>query len=336
MLSQAASKLGYKTHIYDVFADTPAGRVSEYCTAAPYDDITAIEKFAKSCDVITYEFENIPSAALKAAAKHAPIFPSAQALDISHDRLVEKTYLRDVAGVPVIDFFKIETMEELAQALDAFNGPCVLKTRRFGYDGKGQVKVDGPKNIKSSFASLGDADLIAEKFAPFVREFSIIAARDQGGNIACYPMTENVHKDHRLHTSFAPATDPQNVSENAHAITHRILNALEYVGVMGVEFFEMEGGGLIVNEIAPRVHNSGHWTQDAGCTDQFEQHIRAITGLPLGDPNPKHTVLMTNLIGDEINQADILSKQPKTFVHDYDKQDIRKGRKMGHVNVVIG
>ncbi len=336
MLAQAADKLGYKTHIFDPQPDTPAGRVSTYSTAANYEDISAVHAFAKACDVLSYEFENIPSAALKAAEQYAPIFPPVHALTISHDRILEKTFLRDKANVPVIDFFAVETMEDLAQALNAFGGPCVLKTRRFGYDGKGQVKVNGQADIKSGFVSLGGADLIAEKFAPFVREFSIIAARDTRGNIACYPMTENVHKDHRLHTSFAPAPDPQNVNSKAHSVTERILSALDYVGVMGIEFFEMDGGALIVNEIAPRVHNSGHWTQNAGCTDQFEQHIRAVTGLPLGNTTPKYTVLMTNLIGGEIKHASAFAKKPNTFVHDYDKKEIRKGRKMGHVNEIIG
>ena len=184
------------------------------------------------------------------------------------------------------------------------------KTRRFGYDGKGQVKVNSPRDVKAGFARLGGTDLIAEAFAPFVREFSIIAARGVNGAIACYPLTENVHKNHRLHTSIAPADDLQGVSEEAHAITHRILRALDYVGVMGIEFFELKGGKLIVNEIAPRVHNSGHWTQDAGCTDQFEQHIRAIAGMKLGSTMPKHTVKMTNLIGDEILLAE--APVPKT------------------------
>lgn len=335
MLTQAADKLGYKAHVFDVFNDTPAGRVSAARTAAPYDDLNAIREFSQSCDAITYEFENIPAAAIHEANLHAPVFPNAKALETSHDRLVEKTFLRDVANAPVVDFFKVETMENLANALDSFSGPCVLKTRRFGYDGKGQIKINSPKEIRSGFARLGGADLIAEKFAPFVREFSIIAARGQDGNIACYPLTENIHKDHRLHTSYAPADDPQHISNKAHNITHRILNALDYVGVMGIEFFEMKNGELIVNEIAPRVHNSGHWTQNAGCCDQFEQHIRAVTGLPLGNTKPKHTVLMTNLIGDEIKHIDDLAKQPNTFVHNYDKRDIRPGRKMGHVNVIV-
>jgi len=212
----------------------------------------------------------------------------------------------------------------------------VLKTRRFGYDGKGQVKVTSARDVKAGFARLGGTDLIAESFAPFVREFSIIAARGQDGEIACYPLTENVHKHHRLHTSFAPAEDPQNVKDEAQAITRRILVALDYVGVMGVEFFELEGGKLIVKEIAPRVHNSGHWTMDAGLTDQFEQHIRCLTALPLGTTKPKHSVKMTNLIGDEILQAGALAKKPNTFVHNYDKRDIKPGRKMGHVNEMLG
>ncbi|PHR58666.1 MAG: 5-(carboxyamino)imidazole ribonucleotide synthase [Robiginitomaculum sp.] len=336
MLAQSATKLGYRTHVYDSLADTPASRVSDFETVAPYEDLKAIITFAKSCDVVTYEFENIPIAAVKEAQKHVSVYPDAKALETSHDRLIEKTFLRDTATVPVAKFHAVETMSALTNALTDFGGPSVLKTRRFGYDGKGQVKISDEKDVKGGFARLGGADLIAEDFVPFVREFSIIAARAQDGTIASYPMTENVHKDHRLHTSIAPANDPQNVKENAHAIAERILDALSYIGVMGIEFFELENGKLIVNEIAPRVHNSGHWTQNAGCTDQFEQHIRAITGLPLGDTVPIQTVLMTNLIGEEIKNIKTIAQRPDTFVHDYDKHDIRAGRKMGHVNEILG
>ncbi|PHR91352.1 MAG: 5-(carboxyamino)imidazole ribonucleotide synthase [Robiginitomaculum sp.] len=335
MLAEAARRLGYRTHIYDSIADTPAARVSDQHTDAPYEDLEAVARFAKASDVISYEFENIPITAIQQAAKFAPVFPDAKALETSHDRLVEKTFLRETAHVPVAAFRAVEAMADLTEALSAFGGPAVLKTRRFGYDGKGQVKIDGPRDVKAGFARLGGADLIAEGFVPFVREFSIIAARDQHGNIAAYPLTENVHKDHRLHTSLAPADDPRNVAGTAHAIAERILEALSYVGVMGIEFFELANGDLIVNEIAPRVHNSGHWTQNGGCTDQFEQHIRAITGLPLGNTTPTHRVEMTNLIGDEIKQAGELAKQANTFVHDYDKRDIRPGRKMGHVNRIV-
>ncbi len=340
MLVQAAQKLGFKTHVFDPFDDTPAGRIADNKTIAPFEDEAAVEFFASCCDVVTYEFENIPSAAIEHAAKFSNVYPDKRALQTSHDRLIEKTYLRDKADAPVVDFAAIETMNSLSEFVREFGAPAVLKTRRFGYDGKGQVKVNSPRDVKAGFARLGGTDLIAEGFAPFVREFSIIAARGLrgglNGEIACYPLTENVHKDHRLHTSIAPADDPQNISTEAHAITHRILKALDYVGVMGVEFFELAGGKLIVNEIAPRVHNSGHWTQDAGCTDQFEQHIRAITGMRLGATTPTHRVKMTNLIGEEILQADALSKRPNTYVHDYDKHDIRPGRKMGHVNEVMG
>ncbi|MCF6220081.1 MAG: 5-(carboxyamino)imidazole ribonucleotide synthase [Robiginitomaculum sp.] len=335
MLVQAARKLGFKTHIFDPFDDTPAGRIADKQTISPYEDMQAVTNFAKTCDVVTYEFENIPVIAVEQAARFTAVYPDKFALQTSHDRLIEKTFLRDKAGAPVVGFAPIETMNSLSGFMKKYGAPVILKTRRFGYDGKGQIKVDTPRDVKAAFARLGGTDLIAESFAPFVREFSIVAARGREGEISCYPLTENVHKDHRLHTSIAPADDRQNIGDKAHAITHRILNALNYVGVMGVEFFELEGGGLIVNEIAPRVHNSGHWTQDAGCTDQFEQHIRAITGMELGGVVPKRSVKMTNLIGDEILQADALAKKPNSYVHNYDKRDIKPGRKMGHVNEVL-
>ncbi|MBL4853491.1 MAG: 5-(carboxyamino)imidazole ribonucleotide synthase [Robiginitomaculum sp.] len=336
MLVQAAHGLGYKTHVFDPFNDTPAGRIADTETTSPYENKQAVETFAANCDVLTYEFENIPLATIKLAAHITSVFPDALALQTSHDRLIEKTFLQDQAGAPVVDFAPIESMAALSEFVREFGAPAVLKTRRFGYDGKGQVKVTSERDVKAGFARLGGTDLIAESFAPFVREFSIIAARGQDGEIACYPLTENVHKDHRLHTSIAPTGDPQNVKGEAQAITRRILQALNYVGTMGVEFFELAGGKLIVNEIAPRVHNSGHWTMDAGCTDQFEQHIRAITGMPFGATQPKYAVKMTNLIGDEILQADALAKKPNTFAHNYDKREIKPGRKMGHVNEILG
>ena len=335
MLVQAAHKLGFKTHVYDPFDDTPAGRIADNQTIAPFEAEAAVEIFANCCDVLTYEFENIPIKAIDHASQFTNVYPDKKALQTSHDRLVEKTFLRDKADTPVVNFAAIETMNSLSEFVHEFGAPAILKTRRFGYDGKGQVKVNSPRDVKAGFARLGGTDLIAESFAPFVREFSIIASRGIDGSIACYPLTENVHKDHRLHTSIAPADDPQNVSDEAHAITNKILKALDYIGVMGIEFFELEGGELIVNEIAPRVHNSGHWTQDGGCTDQFEQHIRAITGMKLGEITLKHVVKMTNLIGDEILHVGTLSQKPNTFVHDYDKRDINPGRKMGHVNEVI-
>jgi 5-(carboxyamino)imidazole ribonucleotide synthase len=335
MLAQSAHKLGFNTHIYDPFPNTPAGRIATHQTSAAYEDEKAIIEFAKACDVITYEFENIPVPALNIASPITPVFPDARALAISHDRLSEKQFLRDQAGVPVVEFFPVETMAALTSAINKIGSPSVLKTRRFGYDGKGQVMLKDMGDARGGYARLGGTDLILENFAPFEREISVIAARAQDGSIAYYPFAENVHKDHRLHTSIAPAPDPHHNAEPTQAIVKNILEALDYVGVIGVEFFELPDGQLVVNEIAPRVHNSGHWTQNADITDQFEQHIRAITGLELGETKPSYTVEMTNLIGDEIKDIDKLAREENTFVHDYDKRGIKPGRKMGHVNRII-
>lgn len=334
MLSRAAQNLGYKVHIYDPHTDTPAGRISNFKSAAPYEEMAAIARFSKDCDVITYEFENIPTITVEAAQQFTPVHPPLLALETAQDRLVEKTFLAEKCGAPVIDFRPVETISELREAAKALGLPAILKTRRFGYDGKGQIKINSENQIAEAFKDLGGKNLILEAFAPFVREISIVAARDLDGNIASFPLAENVHKNHILHTSTAPANDPNNVEDGARKIAQRILAALDYVGVIAVEFFELENGNLIVNEIAPRVHNSGHWTQDGGCADQFEQHIRAITGMELGDPHPSIAVKMTNLIGDDIKQIASLAGDTGTFVHDYDKREIRKGRKMGHVNRV--
>ncbi|MEE9272795.1 MAG: 5-(carboxyamino)imidazole ribonucleotide synthase [Robiginitomaculum sp.] len=335
MLCEAAQNIGFRTHIFDSHAKTPASQVSGALTCAPYEDMAAIELFATSCDVITYEFENIPLPAIEQAKNFTNVFPPIKALEISGDRLTEKTFLQNQVGAPVVEFANITSIEDMTLAIKEFGYPCILKTRRFGYDGKGQVKFTSHHDMKSGFSRLGEADIILEKYAPFVREFSSVAARGQDGNIACYPLAENVHKNHRLHTSTAPANDPQNVKGKAQAITKRILEKLDYVGIIGIEFFELSGGEIIVNEIAPRVHNSGHWTMDANCTDQFEQHIRAITGLPLGEPTPNCQVVMTNLIGEDIFQKETLTAQPETYVHDYGKTEVRADRKMGHVNRVI-
>ncbi|NNC37068.1 MAG: 5-(carboxyamino)imidazole ribonucleotide synthase [Acidimicrobiales bacterium] len=333
MLSQSAQKLGFKVHIYDPHTDTPAGRISNFKSAAPYEEMAAIARFAKDCDVITYEFENIPTITISAAQQFTPVHPNVKALQTAQDRLIEKTFLAQKADAPVIDFRKIDTVEDLHQAVSELGLPAILKTRRFGYDGKGQIKIDDIDEIPAAFKDLGGKNLILEAFAPFVREVSIVAARDHNGNVKCFPLTENVHKNHILHTSSSPTSDPQNVEETAKSIAHRVLDALDYVGVLAVEFFELDGGKLIVNEIAPRVHNSGHWTMDGDCADQFEQHIRAISGLELGDPKPKVSVIMTNLIGDEIEQIPAYQGKPNTHVHDYDKKEVREGRKMGHINV---
>jgi 5-(carboxyamino)imidazole ribonucleotide synthase len=221
---------------------------------------------------------------------------------------------------------------ELKRAAKKIGLPAVLKTRRFGYDGKGQVIIKSETEIESAWAAMKEAPAILEQFIPFKREVSVIAARSVTGETAAFPLIENVHKNHILHTSIAPAN---NDDGRAQGLAIQIMSALNYVGVMACEFFELHDGTLLVNEIAPRVHNSGHWTQDAGCIDQFELHIRAITGWPLGDTTPQNKMEMTNLIGDDVDQWDELAKQPKTFIHFYGKQDVKPGRKMGHVNRII-
>jgi len=332
MLSLAASRLGFQCHIYDPEWNGPAARVSRHETNRPYDDIDAVLGFAKACDVITYEFENVPALTAKMAASVRPLRPGAKALGVAQDRLTEKSFIQDTAQVPVTLFESVDSVHELSRAVKRLGLPAVLKTRRLGYDGKGQVIIHQNAEIEAAWEALKGVPAILEQFIPFKREISVVAARGETGETAAYPLIENVHKNHILHTSTAPAEgDPA----QAQGLAVQILSALDYVGVMAVEFFELHDGQLLVNEIAPRVHNSGHWTQDAGCIDQFELHIRAITGWPLGDTMPKYKMQMTNLIGDEVTAWEGLADEPNTFLHLYDKRDIREGRKMGHVNRII-
>ena len=332
MLALAGARLGLKTHIYNTTADCPAASSAAKLTVGKYEDVDAVLAFAKTCDVVTYEFENIPAMTAKAAASAAPLRPGARALDVSQDRLAEKSFLRAQLGLDVAEFEDVGSVFDLRRAVKRLGLPCVLKTRRFGYDGKGQVIIREDAEIEAAWRKLAPFPCILEAFIPFAREVSIVAARGVDGQFAAYPLTENVHENHILKTSTAPANRDDG---SAARIAASVLEQLDYVGVMGVEFFQMKDGGLIVNEIAPRVHNSGHWTQDAGCTDQFEQHIRAVAGWPLGEAVPRHTVVMTNLIGDQVNAWHVLAKQPETFLHLYGKSEIRKDRKMGHINQII-
>lgn len=339
MLALAGARLGLNVHIYSTVADCPAACAATKVTVGAFDDVDAVLAFAKQCDAVTYEFENVPAMSAKAAATVAPLRPSARALDVSQDRLVEKSFLRAQLGLEVAGFEDIGSVYDLRRAAKRLGLPCVLKTRRFGYDGKGQVIIKTLDDVEAAWDALSPfsadgsepAPCILEAFVPFAREVSIVAARSLNGQIEAYPLTENVHENHILKTSTAPADQDDG---SAAQMAGQILEQLNYVGVMGVEFFQMADGRLIVNEIAPRVHNSGHWTQDAGCTDQFEQHMRAVAGWPLGGAKPRHGVEMTNLIGDEVTAWESLAKEPGIFIHLYGKSDIRPGRKMGHVNRV--
>jgi 5-(carboxyamino)imidazole ribonucleotide synthase len=331
MLSVAASRLGYRCHIYEPGA-SPAADVAHSLTTAPYEDDHALRAFAASVDVITYEFENVPTSALDLLESLKPIRPNRRALAISQDRIAEKTFLNGL-GLQTAPWAVVNSEADLAAASETLGLPAILKTTRLGYDGKGQAKLTGPKDIPAAWASMMDAPSVLEGFIAFDREVSVIAARALDGSVAAYDPGENVHREGILRTTTVPARLSPGQRSDAVLIAARILNALDYVGVMGVELF-VTPRGLLVNEIAPRVHNSGHWTQ-AGCTvDQFEQHIRAVAGLPLGDGGRYADVVMENLIGDDVLKVPDLLKARDTQLHLYGKGAPRPGRKMGHVNRV--
>jgi len=334
MLSVAAARLGYKTCIFEPAGDCPASHVANYHFKADYEDEDALRAFAAAADVITFEFENIPAAALDLLGRLAPVRPGRRALKVSQDRLVEKAALADM-GLATAPFAAVDDAEDLAEALAEIGTPGILKTRRFGYDGKGQVRIDGPEGAQAALDAMDGAPAIYEGFVAFSHEVSVIAARGLSGEVACFDPGENLHEGGILRRTTVPARLSAAQRADAALLAGRILNALDYVGVMGVELFVTEGA-LIVNEIAPRVHNSGHWTQ-AGCAvDQFEQHIRAVAGLPLGDGSRHADVEMENLIGDDIDRLPALLRDPRASLHLYGKAEARPGRKMGHVNRVTG
>ncbi|MBD3664343.1 5-(carboxyamino)imidazole ribonucleotide synthase [Sulfitobacter sp. TSTF-M16] len=330
MLSVAAARLGFKCHIFEPGTKPPAGDVAHAVTTASYEGIDALTRFAKACDVVTFEFENIPTSALDVIEAHALIRPGREALRVSQDRLTEKNYLQDL-GLTVAPFADIPDAAAMTQAMNTVGTPSILKTRRFGYDGKGQARLKTPQDADAALADMQDAPAILEGFVDFDFEVSVIAARGPSGDVACFDPGENVHRNGILHTTTVPARLSSAQKTDAVLLTAKILNALEYIGVMGVELFVADGQ-LIVNEIAPRVHNSGHWTQN-GCTvDQFEQHIRAIAGWPLGDGTRHADVVMENLIGDDMDRVPALARAADTALHLYGKAETKPGRKMGHVN----
>lgn len=332
MLSVAASRLGFRCHIFEPGAEPPAAHVAHCVTTAGYDDNDALRTFGKSVDVITYEFENIPTAALDVLQDLAPIYPGREALRISQDRLTEKTFLQDL-GLKTAPFADVSDATSLDAALAEIGAPSILKTRRFGYDGKGQARINSGSDAGQALADMQGAPAILEGFVDFSHEVSVIAARGQNGAIAAFDPGENVHSEGILRTTTVPARLSASQKSDAVLIAAKVLNALDYVGVLGVELF-VTAQGLIVNEIAPRVHNSGHWTQN-GCTvDQFEQHIRAVAGWPLGNGTRYADVVMENLIGDDMDRVPDLADTADTALHLYGKAETKPGRKMGHVNRV--
>jgi 5-(carboxyamino)imidazole ribonucleotide synthase len=332
MLSVAAARLGYRSHIFEPSANPPAADVAHALTTASYDDAAALTAFAETVDVITYEFENIPTAALDLLEALRPIRPNRRALAIAQDRILEKDFLTGL-GLTCAPYRAVNTAAEMAAAVAEIGTPSILKTTRLGYDGKGQARLTSPEDTEAAFASMNGAPSVLEGFIDFSHEVSVIAARGLDQSVACYDPGENVHRSGILHTTTLPARLTPAQRSDAILLAARILNALDYVGVMGVEIF-VTAKGLIVNEIAPRVHNSGHWTQNGCAVDQFEQHIRAIAGLPLGDGARHSDVVMENLIGDDIDRLPQILRENDAALHLYGKAEARPGRKMGHVNRV--
>ncbi len=334
MLAQAAGKLGLKTHIY-CDASGPAFDVSTARTTAKFEDLTALEAFARTVDAVTYEFENIPLATVQHLESLVPVRPGSKALACTQDRLNEKRLARDL-GAMTADFASVDSLSELQARLDGqISMPCILKTRRFGYDGKGQAKIHRSADATAAWAVIGGESAILEQFVPFTREVSVVAVRAADGTFAAYDVTENEHRDHILHSSTIPAYTSPTTAADAISIARRIGDALDYVGVFAVEFFVCEETSeqvLYVNEIAPRVHNSGHWTMDACLCSQFENHIRAVAGWPLGSTARHADAEMINLIGDEAHQWAQLAAEPGVSLHLYGKREARAGRKMGHIN----
>lgn len=336
MLALAAARLGLKTHIYAPEADSPAFDVSDTRTVAAYDDERSLTAFAKTIDVATYEFENIPVKTVEFLAKNIPVRPGAKALACAQDRINEKTLARDL-GAMTADFAPISSLADLEKVLDdGFAIPSVLKTRRFGYDGKGQAKILKRGDAAAAWSAMRDQPSILESFVNFNYEVSVIAARGLDGEFRAFEVTENEHRNHILHRSVAPANLPKASRNEAIAIARSIAKQLEYVGVFAIEFFAETTGDtttLRVNEMAPRVHNSGHWTQDGCETSQFEQHIRAVAGWPLGSTAMTAPAAeMINLIGDDILEWRAIAAEPGAYLHHYGKKEARPGRKMGHVN----
>ncbi len=333
MLSVAASRLGYKTHIFEPSAHPPAGQVADQVTTASYEDEAALRSFASSVDVITYEFENIPTSALDVLESLKPLHPNREALRVSQDRITEKDFLTGL-GLQTAPYANVESLEDMHSAVASIGTPSILKTRRFGYDGKGQARLKTDDDLEAAFADMAGHPAVLEGFVDFSIEISVIVARSQDGQVSCFDPGENVHKNGILDTTTVPARISAGLRMDAVLLASKIVNALEYVGVMGVELF-VTRQGLIVNEIAPRVHNSGHWTQNGCVVDQFEQHIRAVTGNPLGDGARYADVVMENLIGDDMRRVPDLLQDGNVAVHLYGKSEVKAGRKMGHVNRIV-
>jgi len=337
MFAIAARTLGYRVQTFSPETDTPTGQIADKEIVSPYEDLDTVRKFAREVDVITFEFENVPFETVQAAAESADVFPRGEILHTTQNRLREKAFL-SANNFPVTPFKKIASEEELRKVFAEFGAPCVLKTAGFGYDGKGQTRISAFGEIEKAFASLDGADVILEKFIDFEKEVSVVAARDRKGNCVNYGVFENSHSKHILDVSFAPANISKKIYDEAIEIARSVLENLDLVGVMCVEFFLTKDEKLLINELAPRPHNSGHLTIDACVTSQFEQQLRAVCGLPLGSTAQLKPAAMANLLGDiwldrEPNFARALENE-NVKLHLYGKIEPRKARKMGHLTAL--
>jgi 5-(carboxyamino)imidazole ribonucleotide synthase len=333
MLALAAARLGFKCHIFAPNPDSPAFDVVHQVTRADYTDTEALDRFAGDVDVVTYEFENVPAETATFLAARVPVLPDPNVLATTQDRLAEKNFVTAL-GIRTAPYVAVAAPAELAEALERIGRPAVLKTRRFGYDGKGQTTVHNGAP-ETAWREVGGQACILEAFVAFAREVSVVAARARDGTVECFDVAQNEHRDHILKISRVPASLSEQAAEEARRIAETIAQKFAYVGVLAVEMFVLRDGGLLVNEIAPRVHNSGHWTLDGASVSQFEQHVRAVAGWPLAKPIRHGRVEMINLIGSEIEDYRAWLTVPGAAVHLYGKAATRRGRKMGHVTRVF-
>jgi 5-(carboxyamino)imidazole ribonucleotide synthase len=337
MFAIAARRMGYRVHTYSPDADSPTGHVADEEFCGSYTDLDAVRNFAAGVHVVTFEFENVPAATAAACAELVPVRPRGEVLHTTQNRLREKTALQ-AAGIPVTPFVEVHSADELRKALAELGVPAILKTAGWGYDGKGQVRIAKLEEADAAWLALDCPDGVLEAFVPFKQEVSVVAARGMDGAFVHYPVVENVHRNHILDTTVCPANVDPVVHTEAAKIARRILDQLDVVGVLCVEFFLRDDNTLLVNELAPRPHNSGHLTFDASVTSQFEQQLRAVCGLPLGAPDLLRPAAMANLLGGlwangEPNWAAALH-DPRLKLHLYGKQDARDGRKMGHLTAM--
>ena len=334
MFALAAARLGYKTHVYCPEIGCPTSQVTDQATFKDYDDEKALAVFADAVDVITYEFENIPDATVELLTAKRPVRPNAEVLHTSQDRLFEKQMCLNL-GLETAPFADITSEEDLIEAVADIGLPAILKTRRFGYDGKGQVKIAKTEEIKKAYKDMAGSPAILEGFISFTSEISVLVAQSPAGEQSLFPVAENVHRNHILDVTTVPATVSKTVVDQALNAAQKIANELKLEGLLAVEMFVTSDESVIVNEIAPRPHNSGHWSMDGCQTDQFEQAVRAVCNLPLGNTSIIRPTKMKNLIGDETDEWAQYLSEPNAKLHLYGKAESRPGRKMGHVNFLL-